>query len=128
MTHARQYPETKLKVAILAYLKTQRDVWAERRNAGRRPWTHKGATGALTLGEPGTPDITGYMHHSSSADRTDGVAVPFGIEVKRKGARLNENQERWHQRAKFFGIPVCVARSVSDAKAFIEAVRKGDWE
>lgn len=122
----RRYPETKLKAAILAYLKTQRDVWAERRNAGRRPWTNKGVTGALTLGEPGTPDITGYL--SRNAPTLPSVlAVPFGIEVKLEDGRLNDNQKKWHAKAREFGIPVVVARSISDAKVFIERLRKGDW-
>lgn len=130
MTSARRYPETKIKSAILAYLRTQRDVWAERRNAGSRLITAKGMVAKVAFGEPGTPDITGYLKYLAlrrTATGNERCSLPFGIEVKRPGQRLNANQKAWHAKAGEFGIPVAVCTSISDARAFIERLRRGEW-
>jgi len=129
MKRARLYPETKLKSAILAYLRTQQDVWAERRNSGSRRIVAKGMIQNIALGEPGTPDITGYLRAESwlaSNGKTAPIAIPFGIEVKLEGSKLNENQKRWHAKAKRWGVEVCVARSIGEVRAFVEGMRRGE--
>lgn len=124
--------ETSLGANVMRYLRTQQDVWAERRNAGSRPLVANGVKRYVKFGEPGTPDVTGYLRPKRQFYIDDTPfefqpAIPFAIELKSRTGKLNANQRAWHAKAERFGVPVCVARSVSEAKAFIEGLRRGDW-
>lgn len=125
MKRATPKGETLLTKAVLDYLNSQRDVWAERRNSGSRPLQAKGVERYVKLGVAGTPDITGYVRRGQCSQSFR--ALPFGIEVKRPGQKLNANQKAWHAKAGEFGIPVAVCTSISEARAFIERLRKGEW-
>jgi hypothetical protein len=113
----RAKPDGGLTKPVLEYLATQRDVWAERRNSGGQLVKNKdGSYRSILLGEPGTPDITGYL-------RTVACAVPFAIELKSTTGKLNDHQIAWHGKAHDFGLPVATCRSIGEAKAFIERLR-----
>ena len=69
--------------------------WVERTNAGE--------TGGVRHLPAGTPDLLI-------------LAPTYGwLEVKLDGSDLNDNQKRWHARAKRCGIPVATVRSVKEA-------------
>lgn len=86
--------ETALQQAIQTSL-SKLGFWVERTNAGQ--------TGGVRHLPAGTPDLL--------------ILAPcYGwLEVKRPGEDLNDNQRRWHHRARRCGIPVAVVRSVREA-------------
>lgn len=139
MKPRRSKPDAGLTPAVLDYLATQRDVWAERRNSGGQLVKNRdGSYRSIALGEPGTPDVTGYLRHDRSLlEQTivnsepmlgawPSYALPFAIELKSKTGRLNPKQQAWHAKAERFGVAVCVARSIGDVKAFLGRLRKGE--
>lgn len=97
-----------LTTKALEYLATQPDIWAERRNAGKKRRVH--------LGDAGTPDIMGRI-------QADPWALPFGIETKAKKGKLRETQVAYHARMREWGIPICVAYSLNDVKEFVAWLR-----
>ncbi len=102
----------------LFYLATQGDVWAERRNSGSQLVPKReGGFYRIHLGEPGTPDVTGYL---SRAGKT---AIPFGIEAKAQNGVLNPEQRAWHAKANKFGVATCVARELRQVVGFIDMLR-----
>jgi hypothetical protein len=61
----------------------------------------------------GSPDLVGTC-----------ARRPFGLELKSEDGELSEEQLRFHAAARRRGIPVGVARSVDEAKAFFDRVRR----
>lgn len=107
----------------LAYLKLVPDIWADRRNSGSIiQVTPKGGRYSIYLGEPGTPDITGYLAAPPKV-RVVTTAIPFGIETKSLTGKLREAQLRWRDRATYFGVPWCEARTLQDVKDFVAYLR-----
>ena len=102
-----------LTTKALQYLASCKDIWAERCNSGKVPT--KG--GWVELGEPGTPDIRGYIK------RAGRFALPFGIETKTPATELNDNQIKWHARASDFGFPVFTCRTLSEVIQAIQELR-----
>ena len=98
-----------LTTKALQYLASCKDIWAERRNSGK--------VGKVFLGEPGTPDITGYIK------RAGRFALPFGIETKAEAGKLNDNQIKWHAKASNFGFPVFTCRTLSEVIQAIQELR-----
>ncbi len=111
----------------LAYLATQHDVWAERRNSGYIiQMTPGGGRYRIFLGEDGTPDVCGKIAVTRVVASTVYVPmlVPFGIETKCKGGKLNPKQRKFHEKAAKWGMPVCVAETLEDVKLFLERLRQ----
>ena len=86
--------ETKIQLAIMRALRRV-GFWVERTNAGE--------IAGVSLLSKGTPDLLL-------------VAPVYGwLEVKTATGELNDNQRRWHARAKRQNVRVAVVRSVRDA-------------
>lgn len=88
---------------------------------GQRPdvivWEHKTGLfrlpvgdGRVPVGLPGSPDIIGLARGNK----------PILIEVKTGKATPTPQQRIFHARAADLGAPVCVARSVAAAVAYVE--------
>lgn len=111
----------------LAYLATQQDIWAERRNSGSKLIPKKGGGFyKIWLGEPGTPDVCGllFMRYQRDGIRIDVRPTYFGIETKCKGGKLNPTQRRFHEKAAKWGMPCVTVESLQDVIQFIEELRK----
>lgn len=118
MARVRKKQDDGMVEKTLAYLATQKDVWAERRNSGAQLVRNRdGSSRRIMLGEPGTPDVTGYLFRSGKPP------LPFGIECKSAKGKLNPDQKTWHAKANAFGIPTCVARELRQAVGFIDMLR-----
>ena len=90
--------ETQIQKQILDYLKAI-GVVAWRSNAGR-------GRRNITPAPKGSPDIIGFL-----------VGGKFlGIEVKKPGEKLSEDQRKWHQYALNYGCTIIVAHSVEEVK------------
>lgn len=92
-------------------------------NARTLKETHKGTEGSEyaappflpSLG-PGTPDILGVF-----PERRGRL---FGLECKRaRSDKERAAQLRWHEQARFYGVPVATVRSVEEAIEFLETER-----
>ena len=65
---------------------------------------------------PGTPDILGIFPERQGR--------LFGLECKRaRSDKERVAQLRWHERARFYGIPVATVRSIEEAIEFLESHR-----
>lgn len=100
----------------LAYLATCSDVWAERRNSGSKIVSDGGKHWRIWLGEPGTPDVCCQL-----------LARPwpiyFGIECKAAKGKVRRSQERFHKKAMSYGMPILVARNLTDVRDFVAWLR-----
>lgn len=125
---ARRKADDGLTDKTLTYLATQHDVWAERRNSGYIvQLTPGGGRYKIFLGEDGTPDVCGKirLHDSfSNVFMPGGRLVPFGIETKCRGGKLNAAQKVFHAKARLWGMPVCTAETLEDVKLFLEGLRR----
>lgn len=123
---ARRKADDGLTEKVLAYLATQHDVWAERRNSGHIiQMTPGGGRYKIWMGEPGTPDVCGLIQTRIEAmDGTYSTLTYFGIETKCRGGKLNPAQRRFHEKAAKWGMPVCTVETLEDVKLFLEGLRK----
>jgi len=97
----------------LAYLATQQDVYAERRNSG----SIKVGERLIKLGEPGTFDVTGYLILPGQ------YAIPFEIEAKSSTGELRKSQVKRAAMLTKMGVPHCMAKSLADVQAFLAKLR-----
>lgn len=51
-------------------------------------------------------------------------ALPFGLETKAKGGKLNDDQKRWHRRADEFGFPVFTCDSLAAVRDAVKMLRE----
>lgn len=97
----------------LAYLATQQDFYAERRNAGGKKigddWVNFGKSGVL--------DISGYFTPPS------GLAVYYELEAKSSTGKLRPSQEKRIQQLTRARVPFCVARTLDDVRNFTIELR-----
>lgn len=100
----------------LAYLATCSDVWAERRNSGSKIVSDGEKHWRIWLGEPGTPDICGQL-------RTGCWPIYFGIECKAPKGAVRVSQQRFHAKAGVWGMPILVARNLTDVQDFVAWLR-----
>lgn len=107
-----------LTSAVLEYLATQDDVWAERRNSGSVMWpSPRGKLYNIWLGEPGTPDICALLFKPRAR------ALYFGIETKALKGKARVTQLEWRELAKRWGVPVLETRSLHDVVDFVAYLR-----
>lgn len=129
---SRRKADDGLTEKTLAYLATQHDVWAERRNSGSKLIPKEGGGFyRIHLGEPGTPDICLLIrlprqHYSmlKGEYETTHVLVYAGIETKCKGGKLNPAQRKFHEKAAKWGMPCCTVETLEDVKLFLEGLRR----
>lgn len=62
----------------------------------------------------------GYMHCASNGTPDLWTALGW-IEVKKPGEDLSEDQRKWHEAAKRFGVRVAVVHSVQDAVLVVKS-------
>lgn len=103
-----------LTTIALEYLAHCPDIWAERCNSGKVPTRG----GYVQLSEPGTPDIRGYIK------RAGRYALPFGLETKAKGGKLNDDQKSWHRKADAWGFPVFTCDNMVAVQEAIRMLRE----
>lgn len=104
---------------MLQRLALERDLWVERRNAGRILIRNKdGYFRSVFLGEEGTPDIeVRYVsHYGSGRVRYAETKTPIG--------KLSPAQKKWHARAQSYGFVVATPRTMEDVETFIWAIRE----
>ena len=66
----------------------------------------------------GSPDLVGVVC-------VNGIGRAIGMEVKTEKGRLTPEQKIWIDLGDRFGAPIACVRSVEDALAFIDEVRRG---
>lgn len=115
-TRPRPRPEREILHAILAYLRTRRDVVAWRQNSGV---LKQGGRFVQFHGMPGCADIIGWRRES----RTDGVHIVLitfarflAIEVKAEGQEPTREQASFLELVRSHGGVAFVARSVDDVR------------
>ncbi len=104
---------------FLQYLATQQDVHAERNNTGAVRAEYKGKERFIRYGVPGKFDIVGWLHH-----RRLRWAVPFEIEAKRPGGKLNANQVKRTELLEKMNVPYLVADSLEQVREWLEDLRE----
>lgn len=124
----RRKADDGLTEKTLAYLATQHDVWAERRNSGSKLIPKKGGGFySIFLGAPGTPDVCLLLRRvrrDSAGGLIDVTLFYAGIETKCKGGKLNPNQRKFHEKAAKWGMPICTVETLDDVKLFLEGLRR----
>lgn len=121
--------ESTLVTSILRTL-ALKGIFAWRQNNGAQRATYKGKERLIKMAEPGTPDILLVLPRDvlvpvTGVERFDASKLGqlCGIEVKSATGKLRKSQVAWHARAKYHGVRVGVARSISEALALVELWR-----
>jgi len=102
--------ETDISRAIRATL-TRAGYHVERVNSGKVPTRGGWYAGA----EPGTPDTVVVSP----------VSAYGWLETKTDEGELNENQRRWHVKARRRGVRIAVVRSPREALAAVQGWERG---
>lgn len=123
----RKRVETDIVHEILAELARVPGVRVARNNVGTIEDV-RGIPVTFGLGE-GSPDLVGILTFGGVESTYPELAelapisLAFGIEVKQPKRYATRQQKAWHLVAKRRGMPVGLARSKEDARAFVEDLR-----